>query len=127
MAKIKEKDTTDKWKFWLAFKPFLSDKVKSKEPFILVNNVNIASNGIEVAKTFNDFSQIVSKILKFWSISVRTTYTVDYQVIQSHKHLHYLALFSAFSKLLLQLLRKLNVNKVIQDTDIPAKALKVNE
>ena len=69
MAKIKEKDTNDKWKFWLAFKPFLSDKVKSKEPFILVNNVNIASNGIEVAKTFNEF----------FSNSVKNLEILEYQ------------------------------------------------
>ena len=36
---VNENDIIDK--FWQTVKPFLSDKVKSKEPIILVNNENI--------------------------------------------------------------------------------------
>ena len=49
--------------FGRPLKPFLSDKVKSKEPIILVNNDNIESNEIEVAKTFIEvFSNIVKNL-----------------------------------------------------------------
>ena len=58
-AKVNEKDITDNRKFWHTVKPFLSDKVKSRETIILVNDENIESDGNEVAKTFNDFSQIL--------------------------------------------------------------------
>ena len=34
---------TDNRKFWHTVKPFLSDKVKSKETVILVNNDNLES------------------------------------------------------------------------------------
>ena len=54
-AKSNEKDITDNRKFWHIFKPFLSDKVKSRENITLVNNENIESNENEVAKTFNVF------------------------------------------------------------------------
>ena len=54
-AKSNEKDITDNRKFWHTFKPFLSDKVKSRENITLVNNENIESNENEVAKTFNVF------------------------------------------------------------------------
>ena len=40
-AKINENDIIDSRKFWQTVKPFLLDKVKPKEPIILVNNDNI--------------------------------------------------------------------------------------
>ena len=51
-------------KFWHTIKPFLSDKVKSKEVIILVNNENIKSNENEMANTFNDFFSNIVKNLK---------------------------------------------------------------
>ena len=44
-------------------KPFLSDKVKSKETIILVNNDNVESKETEVAKPFNDFFSNIVKNL----------------------------------------------------------------
>ena len=40
-AKLNEKEITDNRKFWHTVKPFLSDKVKSKETIIFVNNDNV--------------------------------------------------------------------------------------
>ena len=54
-ARLNEKDITDNGKFWHTVKPFLSDKVKSREAIILVDNENIKSNENEMANTFNDF------------------------------------------------------------------------
>ena len=54
-ARLNEEDITDNRKFWYTVKPFHSDKVKSREAIILVNNENIKSNENEMANTFNDF------------------------------------------------------------------------
>ena len=63
-ARLNEKDITDNRKFWHTTKPFLSDKVKSREAIILVDNENIKSNENEVANTFNDFFSNIVKNLK---------------------------------------------------------------
>ena len=63
-AKINEKDIFDNRKFWQTVKPFISDKVKSKESIILVNNNNIESNEFDVAKTFNEFFSNIVKNLE---------------------------------------------------------------
>ena len=55
---------TDNRKFWHTVKPFLSDKVKSKETIILVNSNNVESKETEVAKTFNDFLSNIVKHLE---------------------------------------------------------------
>ena len=62
LAKLNEKDIIDNRNFWHTVKPFLSDKVKSREN--LVNNGNIDSNENEVAKTFDDFFSNIVKNLK---------------------------------------------------------------
>ena len=72
-------------KFWHTVKPFLLGKVKSKETIILVNNDNIESKETEVAKTLNDFSQILLKISKFRNTSVRMTSTIDCSVFKFYR------------------------------------------
>ena len=59
--RLNEKDTTDNRKFWHTVKPFLSDKVKSREAIILVDNENIKSNENEMANTFNDILKYCEK------------------------------------------------------------------
>ena len=51
-------------KFGHTVKPFLVDKVKSRETITLVNNENIETDENEVAKTFNDFFSNIVKNLK---------------------------------------------------------------
>ena len=63
-ARLNEKDITDNRKFWHTVKLFLSDKVKSREAIILVDNENIKSNENELANTFNDFFSNIVKNLK---------------------------------------------------------------
>ena len=60
-SKLNEKEITDNRNFWHTVKPFLSDKVKSKETIILVNNDNVESKETEVAKNFNDFFSNIVK------------------------------------------------------------------
>ena len=84
-AKLNEKDITDKRKFWLIVKPVLSDKVKSRETIILVNNENIESNENEVAKTFNDFFSNIVKSLKIPEYQCEDDLRNRYPVIQPYK------------------------------------------
>ena len=51
----------DNKKFWKKISAFLSNKIKSKEKITLVENDEIISSDIEVAKTFQNF---FSSILK---------------------------------------------------------------
>ena len=60
-AKLNEKEITGNRKFWHTVKPFLSDKAKSKETIIFVNNDNVEFKETEVAKYFNDFFSNIYK------------------------------------------------------------------
>ena len=75
---------SDNRKFWQTVTPFISDKIKSKESIILVNINNKESNEFDVAKTFNEFFSNIVKNLEIPEYNVRSTYTLDYQVIQSY-------------------------------------------
>ena len=57
-------DITDNRTFWHIVKPFLSDKIKSRENITLVNNENITSKKVEVANTLNNFFSTIIKSLK---------------------------------------------------------------
>ena len=63
-ANLNEKTITGNRKFWHTLKPFLSDKVKSKEAIILVNKENVESKESEVAKIFNEFFSNIVKNLE---------------------------------------------------------------
>ena len=63
-ANLNEKDTTNNRKFWYTVKPFLLDKIKSRENSILVNNERITSDKVEVANTLNNFVSNIIKNLK---------------------------------------------------------------
>ena len=62
-ARLNEKDITDNRKFWHTVKPFLLDKVKSREAIILVDNENIKANENKMANNFNDFFSNIVKNL----------------------------------------------------------------
>ena len=49
-ANLNEKDVTDNRKFWYTLKPFLLDKIKSRENIILVKNERITPDEVEVSK-----------------------------------------------------------------------------
>ena len=48
-------------KFWKNFKPFFSNKIKSKERITLIENENIISSDKKVAETFHKFFSNVVK------------------------------------------------------------------
>ena len=84
-AKLNEKEITDNRKFWHTFKPFLSDKVKSKETIIIINNDNLRSKETEVAKTFNDFFSNIVKNLEIPKYKCEDNLLIDCPVFQSCK------------------------------------------
>ena len=53
----------DNKKFWKNVTPLFSNKIKSKERIILIENENIISNDKHVAQTFNEFFTNVVKTL----------------------------------------------------------------
>ena len=59
-ANLNEKDITDNKKFWQTIKPFLSEKIKSREKITLIENENLVSDDAAVANCLNNcFSNIV--------------------------------------------------------------------
>ena len=54
-ANLIEKNITDNRKFWLAVKPLISEKNKSREKITLVKNEEVIYNDAEVANTLKKF------------------------------------------------------------------------
>ena len=126
-------------------KPFLSDKVKSRETITLVNNENIEFNENKVAKTFNDFFSNIVKNLKILEYQCeddlhnRLSSHPALQAIlkyRNHPSINNIRnssqRFSSFyfsqvdTNTVLKEIRRLSAKKAVQDTDIPVKALKEN-
>ena len=144
-ARLNEKDIIDNRKFWHPVKPFLSDKVKSREAIILVDNENIKSNENEMANTFNDF---FSNIVKNLNIPEYQCENDLHSKFSSHPALqaimkyrnhpsiniirHFSQRYSSFyfsqveKNTVLKEIRRLSSKKAVQETDIPVKILKEN-
>ena len=142
-ARLNEKDITDNRKFWHTVKPFLSDKVKSREAIILVDNENIKSNENEMANTFNDFFSNIVKNLKIPEYQCendlhnRLSSHPALQAIMKYRNhpsiniiRHFSQRYSSFyfsqveKNTVLKEIRRLSSKKAIQETDIPVKILK---
>ena len=54
-ANLNEKDIIDNKKFWQTVKPFLSEKLKSREKITLVEKEELVSSESDVAQRFNQF------------------------------------------------------------------------
>ena len=63
-GKLNEKDANDNKIFWKAMKPFLSDKIISKEQITLEENNSIISEESIVEKTLNSFFSNIAINLK---------------------------------------------------------------
>ena len=64
-ANLNEKDIIDNKKFWQTVKPFLSEKLKSREKITLVEKEELVSSESDVAQRFNQsFSNIVKNFDK---------------------------------------------------------------
>ena len=132
--------------FCKPLKPFLSDKIKHKEPISLVNNVNLESTGIEVAKTFNEFFSNIATNLEIpeyqcaGNLHSRLSSNPVLQAIMKYRYhpssniiRRYSQCFPSFyfsvidKNTVRKETKKLSVKKAIQDTNIPVKVLKENE
>ena len=61
---LNEKDVSDNKTFWKTVKPFLSDKIVSKEQILLVENDEIISEDSKIAESLNSFFSNIVKNLK---------------------------------------------------------------
>ena len=144
-ANLNEKDITDDRTFWHIVKPFLSDKIKSRENITLVNNENITFKEVEVTNTRNSFFSTIIKNLKIPeyyaennlppNLSRHTTLKAILKY-KNHPSISIIKRFSErfssfhFSQVDKNTVRKdimkLTLNKSVQDTDIPVKIFKEN-
>ena len=144
-ANLNEKNTTDNRKFWQTVKPFLSEKNESREKKALVKSEEIISDDVEVANTLNNYFLNVIKNLKIpekfvtdslpQSLSRHPTLNAILKY-KNHPSMRVIKRFSQrfssfyFSHVdkntVLKEIKKLNLNKAVQDSDIPVKILKEN-
>ena len=144
-ANLSEKNTTDNRKFWQTVKAFLSEENKTREKITLVKNEEIISDDVGVANTLNNYFSNVVKNLKtpekFVTDSLSQSllrHPILNAVLKykNHPSMHVIKRFSQrfssfyFSHVdkntVLKEIKKLNLNKAVQDSDIPVKVLKEN-
>ena len=117
--------------FWHIVEPFLSDKIKSRENITLVNNESITPKEEEVTNTLNNFFSTIIKSLK-----IPEYYAENNLPPKNHPTIsiikHFSERFSSFrfsqvdKNAVLKEIKKLSLNKSVQDTDIAVKILKEN-
>ena len=124
-------------------KPFLSDRLKSKETIVIVNNDNVGYYKTEVVKTFDDFSSDIVKNLEITEYKChddlhnRLCGSPVLQVIMKYRNhpsikpIHRFSqnnssYFSPVDKNTVLKEKGLNANKAVQDNNIPVKVLKKN-
>ena len=147
-SNLDEKNVTDNKAFWKTVKPFLSDKITSKEKITLIEENEIVSNDENTAQVLNTFfSNIVGNLntpeyATNGSISDNINNPIIKLIVKYRKHPSILtigevckerkkkhAAFS-FSKVakeeIFREILNLDVSKACQDTDIPSKIIKEN-
>ena len=62
LFKITPKNVIDNRKFWKKVKPVLSNKFTNGEKISLVDNNKIITNGKDIAKVLNDYSNRIKKL-----------------------------------------------------------------
>ena len=125
-------------------KPFLSDRLKSKETIVLVNNDNVDSYKTEVAKTFDDSSSDIVKNLEIMEYKCDADLLNQLcgspvlQAIIMYRHHPSINTIHRFSQCnssyfspvdkntVLKEIKGLNATKAVQDNNIAVKVLKKN-
>ena len=145
-SNLDEKNVTDNKTFWKTIKPFLSDKVVSREKITLIEEDEIVESDSNTAQTLNTFfSNIVSnlKIAEYTNcdpVSNSINDPVIKSIVKYRNHPSILKIaevcnrkqcsifsFSHVDKAeILKEILILDSSKVSQDTDIPTKILKDN-
>ena len=140
-----EKDIIDNKTFWQAVKPFLSEKLKSREKITLAEKEELVSSESDVAQRFNQFfSNIVKNLdipkyvvgdtlhlnLKNHPILMAVLKYRDHPSIITIKRFRYQTVPFHFSyidkKTVLKIIRSLSNNKASQETDMPVAVVKEN-
>ena len=144
-ANLNEKDIIDNKNFWQTVKPFLSEKLKSREKITLVEKEELVSSESDVAQRFNQFFSNIVKSLDIPKYAVGDTlhlnlknhptlaailkYRDDPSII-TIKRFRYQTVPFHFSyidkKTVLEILRSLSKNKASQETDMPVRVVKEN-
>ena len=144
-ANLNEKDIIDKKNFWQTVKPFLSEKLKSREKITLVEKEELVSSESDVAQRFRQFfSNIVKNLdipkyvigdtlhlnLKSHPILMAILKYRDHPSIITIKHFRYQTVSFHFSyidkKGVLKIIRSLSKNKASQEADMPVRVVKEN-
>ena len=144
-CKPNEKDISDNRKFWHILKFFLSYKNKSRENTILVNIEKATSDEVEGANVLNNLSSSIIKNLKTPEYYVEDEPPQGFSrhptlaailKYNNHSSIRIIKSFSrrfssfCFSQVdkntVLKEIKKNNMNKAVQDTDISVKVLKEN-
>ena len=144
-ANLNEKDIVDNRKFWQIVKPFLSEKLKSREKITLVGEEELVSSESDVAQRFNQsFSNIVKNHdipryvvedtlhlnLKKHPILMAILKFRDHPSIITIKRFRYQTVPFHFShtdkKTVLKIIRSLSNSKASQETDLPVRVVKEN-
>ena len=71
---LNEKDIIDNKKFWQTVRPFLSEKLKSREKITLVEKEELVSSESDVAQRFNQFFLNIVKNLDIPKYMVGDTF-----------------------------------------------------
>ena len=136
-ANLNEKDIIDNRKFWQIVKPFLSEKLKSRENITLVGKEELVSSESDVAQRFNQFFSNIVKNLDIPKYVVEDTLHLnlknhpilmailkyrDHPSIITIKRFRYQTVPFHFShidkKTVLKIIRSLSNNKASQETDL---------
>ena len=134
----------DNKKFWKRISPLSSNKIKSKEKITLVENDEIISSDIEVAKTFQNFFSSIVKNLNIQRDETHLSKTTQENpvlaciekfskhpsIVSIKKRMETTSNKSSFKyedrKKFLTEIENLNSRKASQQNDIPIKILKGN-
>ena len=144
-ANLNEKDIIDNKNFWQTVKPFLSEKLKSREKITLVENEELVSSEFDIAQRFNQFFSNIVKNLDIPKYVVGDTLHLnlknhptlmailkyrDHPSIITIKRFRYPTVPFHFSyidkKTVLKIIRSLSKNKASQETDMPVRVVKEN-
>ena len=144
-ANLNEKDIIDNKKFWHTVKPFLSQKLKSREKITLVEKEELVSSESDVAQRFNlFFSNIVKNFdipkyvvgdtlhlnLKNHPILMAILKYRDHPSIITINRFRYQTVPFHFShndkKTVLKIIRSLSKNKASEERDMPVRVVNEN-
>ena len=141
-ANLNEKDVTNNKKFWQTVKPFLSEKLKSREKITLVEREELVSSESDVAQRFSQFFSNIVKNLDVPKYVVEDTLHLN---LKNHpilmailryrdhpnitiKRFRYQTVPFYFlhidKKTVLKIIRSLSSNKAFQETDLPVRIVK---